>query len=127
MRPHAHDAPRARKFRQAAIAYLHYGVLYEIGAWVLVREGLFPASRGPVWMWFALGALIGGAIVWGLWAWQSPWLARGVWALNALRLPSLIEGAFFGGDLDVPAGLHIAAALIVLANMWMLARAAWDV
>ncbi|HUP02094.1 MAG TPA: hypothetical protein VM737_11310 [Gemmatimonadota bacterium] len=123
----AHPPARALKFRQAAIAYLHYAVLYEFGAWTLLQRDLFPAARGPVWMWFVLGAAIAAGVIWALWSWQNPWFARVVWALVAFRLPTLIDGAFFGGDLDVPEGLYLAAALVVLANLWMLARAAWDV
>ena len=51
-----HPPSRALKFRQAAIVYLHYAVLYEIGAWVLLQRGLFPATRGPEWVWFVAGA-----------------------------------------------------------------------
>lgn len=127
MRRTLHEPARALKFRQAAIVYLHYAILYEFGAWALLERGLFPESRGPQWMWFAMGAAIAVVVVWGLWWWQNPWFARAVWALVGLRLPTLIEGAFFGGDLDVPGGLYLAAGLVILVNLWMLARAAWDV
>lgn len=127
MRRVDHPPARALKFRQAAIAYLHYGILYAFGAYVLLQRGLFPVARGPVWLWFLAGAAIGAVVVWGLWWWQSEWFARAVWLLVALRLPSLIEAAFFGSAFDVPAGLSLAAALVVLANLWFLARAAWDV
>ena len=123
----AHPPGRALKFRQAAIAYLHYAILYEFGAWALLERGLFPSTRGPEWLWFIMGAAIAAAVIWALWSWQSAWLARAVWALVAFRLPTLIEGAFFGGNLDVPQGLYLAAALVFLANIWMLARSAWDV
>lgn len=122
-----HPAERARKFRQAAIAYLHYGVLYLFGAHALMERGLFPQARGPEWLWFLAGVGIGAVVVWGLWWWQNPWFARAVWLLVALRLPTLIEGAFLGGALDIAPGLYLAAALVVLANMGFLARAAWDV
>ncbi|MFW6039755.1 MAG: hypothetical protein ACOC9N_01615 [Gemmatimonadota bacterium] len=122
-----HPPSRALKFRQAAIVYLHYAVLYEAGAWVLLERGLFPATRGPEWMWFAAGAVIAGLVVAALWRWQNVWFARVVWAVVALRLPTLLDGAFFGSELDVPPALYAAAGLVVLVNLWALARAAWDV
>ena len=127
LRPVRHPPERARKFRQAAIAYLHYGLLYLLGAYALVERGLFPEARGPEWMWFGAGSAIGAVVVWGLWRWQSPWFARAVWLLVGVRLPTLIEGAFLGSGLDIPPGLYLAAGLVVLVNMVFLARAAWDV
>jgi hypothetical protein len=126
--PVAHDPGRANKFRLAAIVYLHYGVLYLVGAWVLLGRELFPATRGPAWAWFAAGAAIAVVVVWGLWWWRNPWFARAIWALVALRLPTLVEGAFFGGGIaGIPRSLYLAAAIVVLVNLWALARAAWDV
>jgi len=122
-----HPPPRALKFRQAAIVYLHYAVLYEVGAWVLLERGLFPTARGPEWVWFAAGAAIAALVIVGLWWWQNAWFARVVWAVVALRLPTLLEGAFFGSELAVPSALYAAAGLVVLINLWALARAAWDV
>lgn len=122
-----HPSPRARKFRQAAIVYLHYAVLYEVGAWILLQRGLFPATRGPEWVWFAGGVVVAALVIAGLWWWQNVWFARVIWALVALRLPTLVEGAFFGSELEVPPALYAAAALVVLINLWALARAAWDV
>ena len=62
-------------------------------------------------MWFGAGITIGAVVVWGLWWWQNPWFARAVWLLVALRLPTLIEGAFLGGALI----LLLAGALCVRA------------
>src|SRR5690606_6758469 len=89
---HAPD-PRARKFRQAAFVYLHVGLLYEFAVLVLWRVGLLPANRGPVWLWLAIGAAIVAFVFWGLWRWRNVWFARAIWALHALRLPALIQGA----------------------------------
>lgn len=125
--PTDHSADRDRKFRQAAIVYLHYAILYEAGAYVLLQRGLFPAARGPEWVWFVIGAAIAAIVVALLWWWQNVWLARVIWALVAFRLPTLVEGAFFGSDLAVPQLLYAAGALVILVNMWALARAAWDV
>ena len=127
LRPADHPPERARKFRQAAIVYLHYGILYLFGAYALLERGLFPQARGPEWMWFAAGTVIGAVVVWGLWWWQNPWFARAIWLLVAFRLPTLIEGAFFGSAVEVPPGLYLTAGVVVLANLTFLARAAWDV
>jgi hypothetical protein len=127
-RPTPHDPARTTKFRQAAIVYLHYAILYLVGAWVLLERGLFPATRGPAWAWFVAGTAIAALVIWGLWWWRNPWFARVIWALVALRLPTLVEGAFFGGGIGgVPRALYLAAAIVVLINLWALARAAWDV
>lgn len=123
-----HPPERARKFRQAAIVYLHYALLYWFGAWALHQRGLFPEARGPAWAWFAAGAAIALVVVAALWWWQNPWFARAIWALVALRLPTLIEGAFLeGAAARIAPGLYLAAGIVVLVVLWALARAAWDV
>ena len=119
--------PRTRKFRQAAFVYLHVGLLYEFAVLVLWRAGLLPADRGPVWLWLAIGAAIVALVVWGLWRWQNVWFARVVWALHALRLPALIQGAFFpDAAAAIPPAFYLTALAVILANLWMLARAGWD-
>lgn len=123
---------RSRKFRQAAVVYLHVGLLYLAAVWAMGRAGLISGERGPLALWLALGVGILSLVVWGLWSWQNPWFARGVWALHSLRLPALIKGAYFpaveGGDLavGVPSHFYLTALGVVLVNLWMLARAGWD-
>lgn len=79
-------------------------------------------------MWFVMGAAITLIVAAGLWYWQSPWFARAIWALHALRLPTLIGGAFVeGAAVRVAPPFYLAAAIVVVINLWMLARAAWDV
>lgn len=126
IRPADHAPERRRRFRAAALVYLHYAVLYEVGAWVLFQRGLFPETRGPEAVWFLAGAAVAALFAWALWWGQWPWVAHLVWVFLALRLPTLVEGAFFGGDLDVPPGLYLAAGLVVLVAMGAVARAAWD-
>ncbi|HEX7090936.1 MAG TPA: hypothetical protein VF192_12420 [Longimicrobiales bacterium] len=122
----ARDA-RARKYRQAAFVYLHVGLLYEFAVVVLWRQGLLPAQRGPAWLWLLIGAAIVAFVFWGLWRWQHAWFARVIWALHALRLPALIQGAFFpDAAAAVPPAFYLTALVIILANLWMLARAGWD-
>jgi hypothetical protein len=123
----ARDPARSRKFRQAAFVYLHVGLLYEFVVFVLWREELLPESRGSGPVWLLLGAAITAFVVWGLWRWQHQRFAQAIWVLHALRLPALIRGAFFADAAAVlPPGLYIMAIPIVLVNLWMLARAGWD-
>jgi hypothetical protein len=126
-RTQAERSARSRKLRQAAFAYLHVGVLYESAVLVMAQRGLLPAERGPVWLWLAIGAVIVAVIFWGLWFKELVWLARIVWALHALRLPALIGGAFFpAAGAAIPPSFYMVALVVVLVNLWMLARAGWD-
>lgn len=119
--------PLDRKFRQAAFAYLHVGLLYEAAVWVLWRQGILGDERGPVWLYLLLGAVIVGAVVWGLWSWKNRWLARIVWALHSARLPVLVAGAFLpAADAALPSSFYLTALVVVVGNLWMLARAGWD-
>lgn len=123
---------RQTKFRQAAIVYLHVGILYEAAVFVFWRQGILPEARGPAWVWLLLGALLAGLISYALWRWQHTWLALTIWALHALRLPALIEGAFFarahtGVDAAViPPAFYLTALVVVIINLGMLARAGFD-
>jgi hypothetical protein len=125
--PAAAPSPRTRKFRQAAFMYLHVGLLYEFAVLEIGRAGLLPAGRGPLWLWLALGAAIVAVIFWALWFKQSVWVARLVWAAHLLRLPALIRGAFFPRpSTDIASSFYVFALVVVLVNLWLLARAAWD-
>jgi hypothetical protein len=118
---------RLRKFRQAAFVYLHVGILYEFAAFAMWREGILPVDRGPVVLWLVLGAAITLLVSWALWHWPRPWLARAVWAVHGLRIPALVSGAFFHDPaLAAPASFYLTALVVVVGNMWMLARAGWD-
>lgn len=123
---------RSRKFRQAAIVYLHVGILYEAAVFVFWRQGILPEARGPAWLWLVLGAVLAASITYALWRWQHTWLVLLVWLLQMLRLPALIEGAFFarahtGVDVAyVPPAFYLTALVIVIFNLGMLARAGFD-
>lgn len=116
------------KFRQAAFVYLHVGLLYEAAVWTMSRSGLLPGERGPVWMWLLVGAAITGLVFWGLWSWRNRWFARAIWGLHALRLPALIEGAFFQQAVEArfSSSFYLTALTVVLVNLGFLARAGWD-
>jgi hypothetical protein len=119
---------REQKFRQAAMAYVHVGILYEGAAFAMWRRGLLPDRFGPGWLWMLLGAGIVAFIVWGLWKWQNVWFARIVWVIHALRVPTLIGNAFIPvAGQRLPPSFYGVALLVVMVNLWMLARAGWDV
>lgn len=118
---------RQRKFRQAAFVYLHVAILYEAAAFGMLRAGLLPTRVGPPVLWLVLGGLVGLGIVAGLWHWQNHWFTRAVWAIHGLRVPALVNGAFFRGtEARLPTEFYLTALVIVLVNLWMLARAGWD-
>jgi hypothetical protein len=118
---------RRRKFRQAAFVYLHVGVLYEAAVLEMFRGGLLGERLGPTWIWLGLGMLIVALVFWGLWSRQNAWLARVIWALGVFRLPPLIGGAFFPiADARLPPSFYLVALVVVTVNLWMLARAGWD-
>ena len=119
---------RSAKFRQAAFVYLHVSLLYEAAAYAMWRAGRLPFTRlGPPWLWLILGAVVAGLVFFGLLRWQNVTFARVIWALHGLRLPPLIHGAFFAGTSAVaPSSFYVTAIVVVTINLWMLARAAWD-
>ena len=91
------------------------------------QRGRLPVTRGPAWLWLMLGGAIAALVVWSLWRFQKPWIARAVFVLHSLRLPALIGGAFFPEPgAQIPPGFYGAAIAVVIANLWMLARAGWD-
>jgi ABC-type thiamin/hydroxymethylpyrimidine transport system permease subunit len=118
---------REAKFRQAAFVYLHVAILYEAAAYVMWREGLLPTRFGPPWLWLLIAAGFTAGVVWGLLRYRKPWFARTIWAVHGLRLPALIHGAFFAGEsARVVPGFYLTAIVLVTINLWMLARAGWD-
>ncbi len=119
--------PRATKFRQAAFVYAHVTVLYLSAAYVMAGEGMLPGRFGPPVLWLILGALVGFGIAGALYHWQHVWLARIVWGIHGLRLPALIAGAFFPvPDARTPSTFYLTAIVVVVINLWALARAGWD-
>lgn len=125
-------ATTEQKYRQAAIVYLHMAILYEAAVYVFWRQGILPEARGPAWLWLLIGAVLSGLISYALWRWQHRWLAITIWALGTLRIPVLIEGAFFEkahtfvDAAQIPGSFYLTALVIVLINLGMLARAGFD-
>ncbi len=128
---------RELKFRQAAFVYLHVALLYEAAAYGMMSAGRLPERFGSPWWWLLAGAVLAGLVFYGLYRWQNVWFARVVWGVHGLRLPALVKGAFFaggtaaggtaaGGTAATPPSFYMFAIVVVMINLWMLARAAWD-
>lgn len=118
--------PRARKFRQAAFVYLHVAILYESAVWVMMRSGMAPVRFGPPALWLVLGAVVGVGVAALLYWWQNVWFARIVWLVHGGRLPWVINGAFFAEAARLPPSFYLTALVVIVINLWMLARAGWD-
>jgi hypothetical protein len=115
------------KFRQAAFVYLHVAILYEAAALAMMRRGMLPSRFGPPWMWLLAGAAVAVLVFIGLYRWQNAWFARAVWAIHGLRLPALVSGAFFADETTrMTSAFYLTALVVVMINLWMLARAGWD-
>jgi hypothetical protein len=115
------------KFRQAGFVYLHVAVLYEAAVYAMLQAGTLPLRAGSPWVWLLAGAALAAFIFVGLYHWRNVWFARIVWGLNAVRTPSLIGGAFFASaEAITPPAFYVTALVVVVINLWMLARAGWD-
>ena len=123
--------PGARKYTQAAIAYLVYGVIYLAGAIYLGRIG-----RGPdatVW-WYVIGAAIALGFPYLIWK-RFTWMTRILAVLVLVRVIGLIRVAVRAGTAPVPLpwGGEIATShgaivfmLIAVTTGILLARAGWQ-
>jgi hypothetical protein len=118
---------RAQKFRQAAFVYLHVALLYEVGVYVIGTHGGLPDRFGPPVLWLAAGGTVAALNFAGLYWWQNAWFSRLIWLIHAGRLPWAMNGAFFANpDARLDPGLYQFALIVILINLWMLARASWD-
>jgi hypothetical protein len=124
------DWPPARinKFRQAGFVYVHVAILYEAAVYAMLEAGILSSRSGAPWAWLVAGAALAGIGFVGLYQWRNVWFARVLWGLNGLRTPFLIGGAFFASpDALTPPAFYLTALIVVVINLWMLARAGWDV
>lgn len=122
-----HSPERSAKFRQAAFVYLHLGLLYEATVWSVYQAGAMSRVPGPMGLWLVAGGVIVALVFWGLWSRQNPWVARLVWLLGIIRLPTLVRGAFLPSmESALSPAFYAAALIVVLVNLWFLARAGWD-
>ena len=123
------DWPPARvaKFRQAGFVYVHVAILYEAAVYAMVQAGTLPVRFGAPFIWLVAGAALAAFVFVGLYQWRNVWFARIIWGLHALRAAPLIEGAFFASpDTVSPPAFYLTALVVVVINLWMLARAGWD-
>ncbi len=119
---------RVTKFRQAGFVYLHVAILYEASVYAMLEAGALPLRFGPPWAWLIGGAGLAALGFVGLARWRNVWFARILWGLNTLRTPTLIGGAFFASpDTSTPPAFYLTALVVVVINLWMLARASWDI
>ena len=118
---------RVAKFRQAGFVYLHVAILYEATVYAMLEAGTLPLRFGPPVAWLVVGAGVAAFGFVGLYRWRNVWFARILWGLNGLRTPALIGGAFFASpDTLTPPAFYLTALVVVVINLWMLARAGWD-
>jgi hypothetical protein len=123
--------PGVRKYNQAAIGYLVYGVIYLIGAVYLGRIGKGP--EGTVW-WYLIGAAMAFGFPFLIWK-RFKWVTRILAVLLLVRVIGLVRIAARAGAEQVPLpwGGEIAMSygaiifmLIAVATGLLLARAGWQ-
>ena len=122
---------RARKYNQAAVGYLVYGVIYLAGAIYLGRIGKGP--DGMVW-WYVIGAAMAFGFPWLIWK-RFKWVTRILAVLVFVRVIGLVRVAIRAGTEAVPLpwGGEIALShgaigfmLIAITTCILLARAGWQ-
>ncbi|GIV60151.1 hypothetical protein GQ464_003065 [Rhodocaloribacter litoris] len=119
------------KYRQAAIAYLIYGLIYLSGAVYLMETGMTTRSGA---IFYGLGVLFILVIPPLIWK-GIRWFTRLIAFLLAFRIAGLIrlmlndEGEVvplpWGGELPMLYGTAVFA-LVATVTCTMLVRAAWD-
>lgn len=124
------------KYRQAAIYYVFLAVLYDGAVWQMAQHGLLGRETpgGPTWLYLVVGALIAAAVFYFLWFRENRWVARIVAVLSTGRLVYLIPDAFLtihpepmdGSPYAMTRAFYIAAFVVVALNVWLMARAGWD-
>jgi hypothetical protein len=121
----------ARKYTQAAICYLVYGVIYLAGAIYLGLIGRGP--DGPVW-WYVIGAAMAFGFPYLIWK-RFTWMTRILTVLVLVRVGGLIRIAVRGDTAPVPLpwGGEVATShgaivfmLIAVTTCILLARAGWQ-
>ena len=123
--------PSARKYSQAAIGYLIYGVIYLAGAIYLGRIGKGPDAT--VW-WYVIGAAMAIGVPFLIWK-RFKWVTRILALLILVRVIGLVRIAVradmepvplpWGGEIATSHGA-IVFMLIAVATCILLARAGWQ-
>ena len=122
---------RARKYHQAAIGYLVYGVIYLAGAIYLARIGKGPDATA--W-WYVIGAAMAFGFPYLIWQ-RFKWVTRILAVLVLVRVIGLVRIALragteqvplpWGGEVTIAQGA-ILFMLIAVTNCILLARAGWQ-
>lgn len=123
-------APREQRYRQAAVTYLIYGLIYLGGAVYLAAVDAVARSG---WAWFAVGAafiLVLPPLIWFQYKWVTRILAIlvGVRILGLVRTTVALENEAvrlpWGGDLRMRYGA-LVFLVVAIATVVMLVRAGW--
>jgi len=122
---------RSRKYNQAAVGYLVYGVIYLTGAIYLGQIGKGPEAT--VW-WYVIGAAIAIGFPCLIWK-RFTWVTRILAVLVLVRVIGLARIAVrtdtepvplpWGGEIATSHGA-IVFMLIATATCILLARAGWQ-
>ena len=120
---------RARKYNQAAVGYLVYGITYLVGAIYLARIGKGP--DGTAW-WYLIGAAMAFGFPYLIWK-RFKWVTRILAVLVLVRVIGLVRIALragtepvplpWGGEITTSQGA-ILFMLIAVTTCILLARAA---
>ncbi|NIS49415.1 MAG: hypothetical protein GWN61_26570 [candidate division Zixibacteria bacterium] len=128
---------RIRKYHQASLTYLVYGVIYLVGAIHLVKSGFSGRAMGSGngLIYFIIGALI--VVVFPLLIWKGfKWFTRILAVLVVTRMIGLVQVIFENSTSSVPLpwGAELPmlyGAIVFLAvtafTCFMLVRAGWDI
>lgn len=111
---------RMLKYRQAAVLYFAYGVLYLSKILVMGRQGGWNMHGYPQWVaWILIpvGALITIAFPYLIWR-QVRWFTMVLAVLVFIRAVYLF--------VQPEVGFYLGPFLVAAATAWMLTRAAWD-
>jgi hypothetical protein len=124
-------APLARKYRQAAVGYLAYGIIYLAGAIYLGRIGKGP--DGTIW-WYLIGATMAFGFPYLIWK-RFTWVTRILAVLVLMRVVGLARIAAradaepvplpWGGDIAMRQGAVVFMLIAVLTCI-LLVRAGWQ-
>lgn len=122
---------QARKYNQAAVGYLVYGLIYLAGAIHLGRIGKGP--DGSVW-WYLLGAAIAFGFPYLIWK-RLKWFTRALAVLVLVRVIGLVRIAAqaesdavplpWGGEIVTWQGT-VVFMLVAVVTCILLARAGWQ-
>jgi len=129
-------ALRQQRYKQAALTYLLYGLIYLGGALYAAETGIaLRAMEGSSRWWFLAGAIVTIAFPILIYK-QFKWFTRAVVFLLLIRVAGLVKVILgpeaskavplpWGGEMPLVVGV-IGFMLVALTACIMLARAAWD-